>query len=70
MTDDEAVAMHMALATYHAEIVKKSILDIVKTYHADLAEALKLEAIQIPKRSAVHERLREHVEPQSNPLER
>jgi hypothetical protein len=60
MTDDEAVAMHKALAAYHADLARQAVLDIVHEYHDELAQRLALEVRRIPERRAAHERIDAH----------
>lgn len=59
MTDEQLAAMHRLLAQYHRNLAKEAVLDVVKEYHTDLAQRLADEAIQIPRRSAILERLNE-----------
>jgi CHASE3 domain sensor protein len=59
MTDEELAAVHATLAEYHRKLTKEAALDIVQQYHADLAQRLADEAAQIPRRTAILERLRE-----------
>jgi len=59
MTDEELAAVHAMLAEYHRKLTKEAALDIVQQYHADLAQRLADEAAQIPRRTAILERLRE-----------
>jgi hypothetical protein len=59
MTDEQLAAMHSLLAIYHRNLAKEAVLDIVKQYHADLAQRLADEAAQIPRRTAILERLHE-----------
>jgi hypothetical protein len=64
MTDEQLAAMHRLLAEYHRKRAREAALDVVKLYHADLAQRLADEAAQIPRRTAILDRLRdrEHVE--------
>jgi hypothetical protein len=64
MTDEQLAAMHRLLAEYHRKRAREAALDVVKLYHADLAQRLADEAAQIPRRTAILERLRdrEHVD--------
>ena len=64
MTDEQLTAIHRLLALYHRNLAKEAVLDIVQQYHADLAQRLADEAAQIPRRTAILDRLRdrEHVE--------
>src|SRR6266849_11091620 len=59
MTDEQLAAMHRLLAEYHRNLAKEVALDIVQQYHADLAQRLADEAAQIPRRTAILERLHE-----------
>ncbi len=59
MTDEQLTAMHRLLAEYHRNLAKQAVLDIVRHYHADLAQRFADEAAQIPRRTATLERLRE-----------
>ena len=59
MTDEQLAAMHAMLAEYHRKLAKEAALDIVRQYHADLAQWLADEAAQIPRRTAILGRLRE-----------
>jgi hypothetical protein len=59
MTDEQLAAMHSLLAIYHRNLAREAVLDIVKQYHADLAQRLADEAAQIPRRTAILERLHE-----------
>ena len=57
MTNEQLAAMHRLLAEYHRNLAKKAVLDIVQQYHADVAQRLADEAAQIPRRTAILERL-------------
>ncbi len=59
MTDEQLAEMHSVLAEYHRELAKQAVLDVVKSYHLDLAQRLADEAAQIPRRTAIVERLHE-----------
>jgi hypothetical protein len=59
MTDEQLAAMHMLLAEYHRKLAKEAILDVVQQYHGDLGQRLADEAAQIPRRTAIVERLHE-----------
>ena len=59
MTDDQLATMHSLLAEYHRNLAKEAMLDVVQHYHADLAQRLADEAAQIPRRTAILERLHE-----------
>ncbi len=67
MNDEQLATMHRLLAEYHRKLAKETILDIVQQYHADLAQRLADEAAQIPRRTAVLERL--HKREQQKPEE-
>ena len=59
MNDEHLAAMHKLLAEYHRKLAKAAVLDIVQQYHVDLAQRLADEAAQIPRRTAILERLNE-----------
>ena len=59
MTDEDLAAMHKLLAEYHRKLAKAAVLNIVQQYHVDLAQRLADEAAQIPRRTAILERLNE-----------
>ena len=59
MTDEQLAAMHRLLAEYHRRLARQALLDIVQQYHSDLAQRLSDEAVLIPRRTAVVERLHE-----------
>jgi len=59
MTDEELAHLHQLLAEYHRMLAKQAVLDVVQQYHFDLAQRLADEAAQIPRRTAVVERLHE-----------
>jgi hypothetical protein len=59
MTDEELATMHGVLAKYHRDLAKKATLDIVQQYHNDLAQRFADEASQIPRRTAILERIQE-----------
>ena len=42
MTDEQLAAMHAMLAEYHRKLAKEAALDIVRQYHADLAQRLAI----------------------------
>ena len=58
MNDEQLATMHRLLAEYHRKLAKETILDVVQQYHADLAQRLADEAAQIPRRTAILQRLR------------
>jgi hypothetical protein len=53
VTDEHLAAMHRLLTEYHRKLAKKAMLDVVRQYHADLAQRLADEAAQIPRRTAI-----------------
>jgi hypothetical protein len=57
MTDEQLAAMHRLLAEYHRKLATEAMLDVVKQFHADLAQRLADEAALIPRRTAILERL-------------
>ena len=59
MTDEQLAAMHRLLAEYHRKVATESLLDVVQQYHTDLAQRLADEAVLIPRRTAIVERLHE-----------
>ena len=59
MTDEQLAEMHKFLAEYHRGLARLAALDVVQQYHADLAQRLADEAAQIPRRTAIVERLHE-----------
>ena len=59
MTDEELAAIHRLLAEYHRRLAKEAVLDVVQQYHSDLAQRLSDEAVLIPRRTAIVERLHE-----------
>ena len=59
MIDEELAHMHQLLAEYHRRLAGQAILDVVQQYHLDLAQRLADEAAQIPRRTAIVERLHE-----------
>ena len=59
MTDEQLAAMHRLLAEYHRKLAREAMLDVVQQYHADLAQRFADEATQIPRRTAILERLHE-----------
>ena len=68
MTDEQLAAMHRLLVEYHRNLAKQAVLDIVQQYHADLAQRLADEAVQIPRRTAILERLHEREHRSQNVL--
>ena len=59
MTDEQLEAMHRLLAEYHRKLAQQSTLEVVQQYHADLAQRLADEAVLIPRRTAISERIHE-----------
>ena len=59
MTDEQLAAMHRLLAEHHRKLAKEAVLDVVEQYHADLGQRLADEAVLIPRRTAIVERLHE-----------
>jgi hypothetical protein len=62
--------MHGFLAAYHRTLAKEAVLDVVKQYHLDLAQQLADETTQIPRRTAVVERLLEREQQIKDALEK
>ena len=58
MTDEDLADLHRVLAGYHRGRASLAALGVVRQYHYDLAQRLADEASQIPRRSAIVERLR------------
>ena len=69
MTNEQLAAMHRLLAEYHRKLAKEAVLDIVQQYHADVAQRLADEAAQIPRRTAILERLHERERRSQNVLD-
>jgi hypothetical protein len=59
MIEQDLAHMHQLLAEYHRRLGKQAVLDVVQQYHFDLAQRLADEAAQIPRRTAIVERLHE-----------
>ena len=59
MTDEQLAAMHRLLANYHRKLATEAVLDVVQQYYANLARRLADEAVQVPRRTAIMERLYE-----------
>ena len=59
MTDEKLADMHKSLAEYHRRLGKAAVLEVVQQYHSDLAQRLADEAVLIPRRTAIVERLHE-----------
>jgi hypothetical protein len=58
MTEQELADLHQVFATYHRGRAKQAAISVVRQYHLDLAQRLADEAAQIPRRSAIVERIR------------
>jgi hypothetical protein len=59
MADEQLASLHRLLAEYHRRLAKEAMLDVVQQYHFDLAQRLADEAAQIPRRTAIVQRLHE-----------
>ena len=59
MTDEQLAAMHRLLAEYHRKLAREAALDVVQQYHAGLGQRLAGEAVLIPRRTTIVERLHE-----------
>jgi hypothetical protein len=59
MDDEQLADLHKFLAEYHRRLAKEAVLDVVQQYHSDLAQRLADEAVLIPRRTAIAQRLRE-----------
>ncbi len=59
MTEEQLAAMHRLLAEVHRRLAKEAVLGVVQQYHSDLAQRLSDEAVLIPRRTAIMERLHE-----------
>ena len=59
MDDEQLADLHRFLAEHHRRLAKEAVLDVVQQYHADLAQRLADEAAQIPRRTAIVQRLHE-----------
>lgn len=59
MTDEQLAAMHRLLAEYHRKVAQEATLNVIGQYHADLGQRLADEAVLIPRRTAIEERLHE-----------
>jgi hypothetical protein len=59
MIEQELARAHQMLADYHRGLARQAVLDVVQQYHSDLAQRLADEAVQIPRRTAILERLQE-----------
>jgi hypothetical protein len=70
MTDEDIAAMHGLLAAYHRNRAKEAVLDVVQQYHVDLAQRLADEAAQIPRRTAIVERLLEREQHMNDPADK
>jgi len=65
MTDEEFADLHRLLAEYHRRLAKEAVLDVVRQYHSELAQRLTDEAVLIPRRAAIVERLHEREQQQT-----
>ena len=59
MTDEQLAAVTDYLPSTHRRLAKEAALDVVQQYHSDLAQRLSDEAVLIPRRTAIVERLHE-----------
>jgi hypothetical protein len=59
MDDEQLADLHRFLAEHHRRLAKEGVLDVVRQYHADLAQRLADEAALISRRTAIAQRLRE-----------
>jgi hypothetical protein len=59
MIEQDLAQMHQLLAEYHRRLARQAVLDVVQQYHSDLAQRLADEAAQIPRRTAIVDRLQE-----------
>ena len=59
MTDEQLADMHRLLAEFHRRLASEAALDVVQQYHSDLARRLADEAVLIPRRTAIVQRLHE-----------
>jgi hypothetical protein len=59
MTNEELADLHRYLAEYHRRLAREAVLDVVQNYHNDLAQRFADEAVLIPRRTAIAQRLRE-----------
>jgi hypothetical protein len=66
MTDEQLAAIHRLLAEYQRRPAKEVVLDVVQQYHSDLAQRLSDEAVLIPRRTAIVERLHEREQQKKN----
>jgi hypothetical protein len=66
MNDEELAHIHQLLAEYHRKLAKQAMLDVVAQYHVDLAQRLADEAAQIPRRTAIIERLQQREQQQKD----
>jgi hypothetical protein len=69
MTVEELATVHKLLAEYHRGLAKQAVLDVVRDYHYDLAQRLADEGAQIPRRTAIVERLHERERRQKDDVE-
>jgi hypothetical protein len=59
MDDEQLADLHKFLAEHHRKLAREAVLDVVQQYHSDLAQRLADEAAQIPRRTAIVDRLQE-----------
>ena len=69
MDDEQLADLHRFLAEHHRRLAREAVLDVVKQYHADLAQRLADEAALISRRTAIAQRLREGEQRKKNELE-
>ena len=59
MTNEQLATMHRLLANYHRKLATEAVLDVVQQSYANLARRLADEAVLVPRRTAIMERLYE-----------
>ena len=59
MDDEQLADLHRFLAEHHRGLARDAVPDVVRQYHADLAQRLADEAALIGRRTAIAQRLRE-----------
>ena len=69
MDDEQLADLHRFLAEHHRKLAREAMLDVVKQYHADLAQRLADEAALIARRTAIAQRLREGEQRKKDELE-
>lgn len=52
---EDVIAMHLFLALYHSDQAKASQLNMIRAYHSDLSDRLRLEGTRIAAREAESE---------------